>query len=700
MARKIYRSGPFVADPVLRQLQRGGQTVPVTPKVFDLLLLLLQSENRIVSREDLSAGLWPGQIATEANLNQHIALLRRLLCDGQEGYRFVATLPGRGYQWVIPVEVEQETVVGPVPPARAWAPRWVWIAGAAVSLTIIGWAALVFRPSSEAATAGLGLSRHSLTRLPGSEYQPVLSRDGAKVAFVWDQEGKQGPAIFVKGSEDDEPRKVSGEGFEYSSPAWSPDGRQLAYLRYETGGLKLVVRSERGGEERVVTDLYRTRYGLNCRHLDWSPDGATLVVDDKQDQNGPLGLYLVDLANGAKTPLMPPADGIIGDVDPRFSPDGSQVAFVRLNTRFRHDLFTIDLKGQTLRQRTTDQKAIGGHDWSADGRRLFFSSNRAGEFQIWALLLDETKPVATGLASPNPLQLSTARANSKLVFCDVLQDLNIYRLDLAAALDTKAGWSRVVSSTGEEILPQLSPDGRVLCFRSDRSGEGQLWISEIGTGKVMQITRGPVSPVAGRWSPDSRAILFNDGQTSRMYAVDTNGGTPRLLGTKGDLGVHPMFSHDGQAIYFNQDGIGQLMLDGRRLTPLFSGRPVHQKMISSDGRYLYFTGGRTDTAIWRFEFAAGQVTKVLDTLLPGYWGAWALGRHGIYFLAEDEQAPGGAAILFHSFETARARRVAHYPGPLPPIGTSLWSLTPDERSLYCVRVDLSHSDLTLLDGFR
>lgn len=672
----------------------------MTPKVFDLLLLLLQSENRIVAREELSAGLWPGQFATEANLNQHIAMLRRLLGDGHDGQRFVVTLPGRGYQWVLPVEVEQDAVAVAVPLARNQAHRWSWMAGAIVALALIVWAAMFFRWTSDGATAGPGFSRHSLTRLPGSEYQPVLSRDGAKVAFVWDQEGKHGTAIFVKGPEDDEPRKVSGEGFEYSSPAWSPDGRQLAYLRYETGGLKLVVRSERGGEERVVADLYRTRYGLNCRHLDWSPDESTLVVDDKRERNGPLGLYLVDLSNGAKTLLVEPSEGSIGDVDPRFSPDGSQVAFVRLNTRFRHDLFTIDLKGHTLSQRTSDQKAIGGHDWSADGRRLFFSSNRAGEFQIWSLPLDGTKPVATGLASPNPLQLSTARANSKLVFSDVLQDLNIYRLDLAANVPPTGGWTRVVSSTGEEILPQLSPDGRLLCFHSDRSGEGQLWVSEVSTGKAIQITRSPVNPVAGRWSPDSRTILFNDGHTSLQYAVAAGGGTPRLLGTKDNFGVHPIFSHDGQQIYFNHAGIQQSTLDGRRLKPLLGPRPVHQKMITSDGRYLYFSGGRTDTAIWRLEFAGGQVTKVLDTLLPGYWGAWALGRNGIYYLAEDAQAPGGAAILFHSFGTATARRVVHFPSPLPPIGTSMWSLTPDERSLYCVRVDLSHSDLTAVDMLR
>ncbi len=330
------------------------------------------------------------------------------------------------------------------------------------------------------------LEQHAITRLPGSAYQPVLSPDGSKVAFVWDEEGRHEPGVFVKGPEDDEPRQISEGEFEHSSPAWSAGGRQLAYLQYETGGIRVVVRPERGGDEHTIGMLYESRYGLECRHLDWSPDGGTLAVDDKEDATESFGIFLIDVRTGARTRLTKP-EGIIGDVDPRFSPDGRRVSFVRMTDRFKMEVVTVDLTSRELRWWTHDGQRISGQDWEADGRGIYFASNRAGEFRVW-----RTEPgggaVEAGIASANPIQLSVARSGSKLVYSDVLNDLNVWKLDLTAI--EGEGWSRVISSTAEDSLPQVSPDGTRLCYRSDRSDDGQLWVSDIDGGRAAQITRG------------------------------------------------------------------------------------------------------------------------------------------------------------------------------------------------------------------
>jgi hypothetical protein len=127
-------------------------------------------------------------------------------------------------------------------------------------------------------------------------------------------------------------------------------------------------------------------------------------------------------------------------------------------------------------------------------------------------------------------------------------------------------------------------------------------------------------------------------------------------------------------------------------------RPVHQKISTPDGRYIYFSGGRTDSRIWRYTVNSGAVERILDGLLPGYWGAWALAGKGIYFLAADEGSQARAVIRFHDFATGGSKVVAPFPGTLPAIGTSTWTLTPDEQFLYVVRVDVSMSDLNLIEG--
>lgn len=102
----LYEFGPFCLDPVKRVLLRDGAPVPLTPKAFDTLLVLVQSNGRPLSRDDLMQAVWPDSFVEEGNLTQNIFVLRKALGSGD---RYIVTLPGRGYQFVEKVrEVEPE----------------------------------------------------------------------------------------------------------------------------------------------------------------------------------------------------------------------------------------------------------------------------------------------------------------------------------------------------------------------------------------------------------------------------------------------------------------------------------------------------------------------------------------------------------------------------------------------------------------
>ncbi|MGC4050667.1 MAG: hypothetical protein QM757_14930 [Paludibaculum sp.] len=372
-----------------------------------------------------------------------------------------------------------------------------------------------------------------------------------------------------------------------------------------------------------------------------------------------------------------------------------------MSDRFRQELWITDLSGGNVKQLTRADRTISGHDWSPDGRRLFFGSNRRREFEVWSANVDTGAVQGTNLSSANPMQLSVGRSGGRMVYSDLQQDLNIWKLDLEAARRGTNGWSRVISSTGEEILPFVSPDGKRLCYRSDRSGEGQLWVSGVDGGRAMQVTRGSIHPVACRWSPDSRKIVFNDALSQRLYVVDAEGGTPQILGGPEVVGGHPMFDAEGQSLLYNAQGsIWRFPVGGEAGTRIVPAEGIHQKVLSPDGRLLYFTRSRTGTTIWSYDLTTRSTKQVMDGLLAGYWGAWAPGHDGVYLLAESRQPTGGAAVLFHPLNGGPDKEISRFPGQLPPIGTSSWSLSPDERYLYCVRVDVSHSDLTQVEGIR
>lgn len=111
----VYAFGPYVLDRPRRLLLRDGAAVPLTPKAFDLLSLLVENGGRIVSKETLMSALWPDTAVEESNLTFQISTLRKALSDG----RYVVTIPGRGYQFAGAVQVlsdplapgETETIV-------------------------------------------------------------------------------------------------------------------------------------------------------------------------------------------------------------------------------------------------------------------------------------------------------------------------------------------------------------------------------------------------------------------------------------------------------------------------------------------------------------------------------------------------------------------------------------------------------------
>ncbi|HXQ71218.1 MAG TPA: winged helix-turn-helix domain-containing protein, partial [Pyrinomonadaceae bacterium] len=98
-----YEFGRFRLNVAERVLLRDGEVVPLTPKVFDILLTLVENRGQVVSKEDLMKRVWPDTFVEEGNLTQNISLLRKALGESQGGVQFIETVPRRGYRFVAPI---------------------------------------------------------------------------------------------------------------------------------------------------------------------------------------------------------------------------------------------------------------------------------------------------------------------------------------------------------------------------------------------------------------------------------------------------------------------------------------------------------------------------------------------------------------------------------------------------------------------
>jgi DNA-binding winged helix-turn-helix (wHTH) protein/TolB-like protein len=107
-AKRFYDFGPFRLDPVERRLLRDDGPVAITPKCFDLLVMLVENSGHLLEKDELMERLWPNQFVEETNLSFNISSLRRTLGEGQNRQRFIETVPKKGFRFVAHVDERLE----------------------------------------------------------------------------------------------------------------------------------------------------------------------------------------------------------------------------------------------------------------------------------------------------------------------------------------------------------------------------------------------------------------------------------------------------------------------------------------------------------------------------------------------------------------------------------------------------------------
>lgn len=729
--------GDWFVEPLLNRASSNGEAVPVEPKVMDVLLCLARHAGKTVTKDHFMEQVWTGAVVTEDVLSRCISELRKVFGDDSRDPRFIETIRKTGYRLIAPVALPDADSDGilqtedvafvtrggvrhPFSFSTLWRLFWrkstVWIRRhlyrplfrgtvAGVLLVLLGGSFWYWRTKT-LDTVGPPTTV-PFTSYLGQEIEPALSPDGHQVAFAWDNNTGRDFDIYIKQVGAEPPLRITDERANEHSPAWSPDGLHLGFVRSERDRHAVFVVPTIGGRARKVAD-FETRA---VRGVAWSPDGRTLAVSAQQASYAAFSLFLVTLDSARVQPLTSPPAHYQGDLRPAFSPDGKHLAFVRSLDEGLQDLYVVEAEGGEPKQLTFDAAGIAGLDWTADGKDIVFTSQRGGASGLWRISASGGDPEWIVMAGEGMhfQDLSVARQGSRLAYVQRSSNTNIWRLWQPPDIQRYRA-HLLLSSTRWESNPQISPDGNRIAFASNQSGTFEIWTCDRSGEDPIQLTSFGGAPASNpRWSPDGAFISFvayQEGQAD-LYVVDAEGGTPRRLTTSSADDRAPSWSRDGRLVYFASSRSGTWEI---WKIPVEGGEAMQVTTTggwaafeSSDGRLLYYVKPHA-RGIWQRSTLPGgedQERLLVASLKPTDWGNWAVGTDGIYFIRRDAYGP---VLAFYHIETEQITQIAplsNAPEPLSkvPEQPSL-AVAPDATWFLYTQVDRNESDILLVEHFR
>ncbi len=540
------------------------------------------------------------------------------------------------------------------------------------------------------------------TSFPGAELRASFSPDGNQLAFDWNGEKEDNYDIYAKLVDSSALLRLTTNPARDYCPAWSPDGRSIAFLRSTQAesvlpAMDIHLISALGGAERKLAGGIRV---AESPSLSWSPDGKLLAFGDESSPDNPDSIFLLEVATGERRRLTDPPAQISGDSTPAFSPDGQTLAFVRWVTSGVSDLYLAPVAGGEPKRITADNATIRGLAWTPDGAEIIFASERRGVSSLWRVSARGGEPeLVEAIGSSVQYPVISPRGDH-LAFTQLINDTNIYRLDLTAPAKPRPAGVKFLASTLEDDSPQYSPDGKSLVFGSTRSGSFEIWLCGSEGEQPRQLTSmgGPLTGTP-RWSPDSRQIVFDSRSRGNadIYVISIEGGAPRRLTAEPAEDVVPGWSRDGRWVYFcsNRSGrreIYKLPAEGGQAAQVTT-QGGFECFESPDGQFLYYTRRSYDTTLWRRPAMGGEETLAFNSDRTIFFRHWFLANQGIYFASSE------TAIEFFNPATGKTTPVATIEKRLTR-GVPGIAVSPDGRWMLYTQVEQQGSDLMLMENFR
>ena len=708
--RQFYAFGPFRLDVVKRRLLHNDVPVTLPSKAFEMLLALIEQRGRVLDKEELLRRVWPDQIVEEANLTVNMSALRKALGERASEHQYILTIPGRGYRFVAEVREVQDTRAEPILEHHAGSREIARHEGTGAQESIkdenpAGGQVIQAGDEARALDAhSAALAHHDIK---GQVVTPITAdrptsnkryRTRAVVVTLMCAAVLAATALglyyFFSGKtpiaafQAMRITRLTTNGRAVDASI-SPDGRYLVYAMRDDGGQSLWLKQISAESNVQITPPADVTYA----GLTFSRDGESIyyILYGKKHPSG--ALYQIHLLGGAQKKLM---DHLNSPVT--FSPDGRQLAFVRIHPdQGEITLMLANADGTGVRKlavrKLLDGFSQGGPAWSPDGKVIACGAGGAsGGYYV------------------NVVEVRVADGATRLITSHKWADVN--RL---AWLNDGSGLVLSAVDQGSWELPQLwylsYPGGEVTRITNDLNKYAQsslsltadssalvtlqsqlitnIWVVPDGdAGRARQVTFGSIGKYDGlyglSWTPDGRIVYGAfSGDSQVFWVMNADGTGQKQLTPEGYVESLPNVTLDGRYIVFHSNRTGQfeiwrLDIDGGNLRQLTLSGDNFQPHCSPESQWVVYRSSSDGIGtLWKVTIEGGEPIRLTDK--PSSWPVVSPDGKLIACSYFDEQLSPNYQLAVIPFDGGRPLKTFDLPATATLWNSLRWA--PDGSAL-------------------
>ena len=718
MSQSTREFGKFSLNLAEHQLLRDGQPVPLTPRMFDLLRVLVENAGHLVDKDRLLKEVWAGTFVEESNLTRGISVLRKALGE-TAAERYIETVPKRGYRFLAAVRadssepgtLDRDSDDGPDAPPSISNVRAILLAALAVAAVVAIATAYVGRGKSarSGGQIGAGSPVHRQLTFTGRESTPALSPDGTRIAYV----SKESPHRKVMVQD-----LANGQHVEvFTAPEagalrWSPDGSELMFwARGDGTSGQYIAPVSGGGARRIATGFF-----VAC----WSPDGSTIALG--LFVTGKI-LFLNRLGEVQRTIPLQGTREWIWDLD--WSRVHGRLLIVADDDQRRPSIWTIRPDGREQMKVFTGETEILGARWAPSGDAIYYFTRVNQTVSLYKVFVNpdrqaadgEPMPLITGLETDEGFGISAD--GKRLVHARAPYYSNLWLVEVVDSDDDRRiQQTQLTHGTAVVERPRVSPDGNTILFNMGSESRANLYTVPATGGSPKQLTFFNAFSVDGAWSADGRSVAFasTEGGKARVWVVNADGSSPRPLSSSDMSESFEITWAPGARILYQQAGNQNFYVvdaQSRQERLLIKDGSVGwngSAEYSPDGKKIAVSWNRRPIrGVWLIDHADSRETLVYGAHDPSDSVPFPIGwsPDGRFILAFDGERAAYRGITVPFEETITDAKILRMPVnggapetllPLPFDEVGSIAMFPDGRR-FVVSVYSSRSDVWVVDNF-